>query len=176
MNGVLYRSVFLEQGLVKAASFLGVGWGVAANGGVSPLPFISGAFTVGDELMFSNNFNTWMGKDFKIRSQDWGGNGATGGKYKYAKSTGKVLSTIGKGVSVYSMYTSLDKWMSGDISTELFAGDMVSGLFGIFGGIYGASWEIGWELGKNYGPSTWFVKPEEPKIFQSKQWKELYGE
>ncbi|MFW5895722.1 MAG: hypothetical protein ACOCT9_03150, partial [archaeon] len=148
--------------------------GASSGGGKSTYPFISGALTAGKELMFSNNFNTWMGKDFKIRSQNWGGNGATGGKFKFAKSTGKIVGILGKGVSIYSMYNSYDLWSAGEISTSLFAGDMASGLFGILGGIYGASWEIGWELGKNYGPSTWFTpKPPEPLIFQSDGWQRL---
>ena len=49
-------------------------------------PFISGlgfAATVGEQVMYSD-FKTWMGRDWKIRSQRWGGNGVTGGKLKYA--------------------------------------------------------------------------------------------
>jgi hypothetical protein len=121
--------------------------------------------------MFSKNFNTWMGKDLKIRSQNWGGNGRTGGKFKFAKSTGKIFGILGKGLSVYSMYNSYNKWTSCKISSQLFIGDMASGLFGVFGGIYGASLEIGWYLGKNYG-FLFEEETREPLIFESEGWKE----
>jgi len=99
--------------------------------------------------MFSSELGTWMGKDLKIRPQSWGGNGATGGKFSFAKPWSSTIGLIGKGLSVYSMNSSYNKWQAGQIDTKLFAGDMVSGLAGIFGGIYGAAWSIGWSLGTN---------------------------
>ena len=117
--------------------------------------------------MYSDDFGSWMGKDLKIRSQSWGGNGTTGGKYSFAKTTSNKIGMVGKVVGVYSMYTSIDKWQKGEIGNTIFAGDMVSGLAGILGGIYGASWSIGWEIGKSYGPSTWFTpKPQESILIE----------
>ncbi len=157
-NDLIYKgSTYKWVSTDAATSSYGVDW-----------TFYTGAgLTIAQKTLFSSEFGTWMGKDGKIRPQSWSGNGTTGGKYKFAKSWSGKLGLLGKSVAVYSMYSSLEKWQNGKISNELFGGDMVSGLAGIFGGIYGASWSFGWELGKNYGPSTWHSsKPQESVILE----------
>ena len=141
----------------KKSTTTGLDWKFYAGAGIS----------IVENSMYSNDFGSWMGKDFKIRSLSWGGNGTTGGKYSFAKTTSNKIGMVGKVVGVYSMYTSINRWQKGEIDNTIFAGDMVSGLAGIFGGIYGASWSIGWELGKSYGPSTWFTpKPQESILIE----------
>jgi hypothetical protein len=143
------------------------GWYVPAIGGAGlNWTFHTGILlTVVEKSLYSKELGTWMGKDFKFRSQKWGGNGVTGGKNAYARTMSGKIGLLGKVVSVYSMYNSYQEWQIGKVSNELFVGDMVSGLAGTFGGIIGASWSIGWELGKYYGPSKWFSsKPQESVI------------
>jgi hypothetical protein len=143
------------------------GQGTNSTGGVDGT-FVAGALVAGAEhATYSKEFGTWMGKDLKIRSQTWGGNGITGGKNSFAKSTSGAIGIAGKVVGAYSMYNSYSKWQNGDINNALFVGDMVSGLVGMFGGVYGASWSIGYDLGKSYGPSKWFSqKPQESVVLE----------
>ncbi|MGV8138342.1 MAG: RHS repeat-associated core domain-containing protein [Mangrovibacterium sp.] len=142
-------------------------WYAKNKGGLDWTFYTGTGLTIAEKSLFSKEFGTWMGKDLKFRSQSWGGNKSTGGKFSFAKSTGNKISVAGKVISVYSMYGSYSKWKGGEISNELFTGDMASGVAGMFGGIYGASWSIGWELGKNYGPSTWFApEPQESIILE----------
>lgn len=139
----------------------------AGQGGLDWTFYTSAVLTAAEKSLYSKEFGTWMGKDLKFRSQAWGGNGVTGGKNAFAKNWSGNVGLLGKAVGAYSMYGSYIEWERGEISNELFAGDMVSGLAGIFGGIIGASWSIGWELGKNYGPSKWFApKPQESIILE----------
>lgn len=136
------------------------------RGGVDGTFIIGTLLSGAEHTMYSREFGTWMGKDMQIRSQTWGGNGITGGKNSFAKSTSGAIGLVGKAVGVYSMYGSYNKWQDGQINNTLFVGDMASGLVGMFGGIYGASWSIGYDLGKSYGPSTWFAKPQESIIIE----------
>lgn len=139
----------------------------AQSGGGSPYPFISGAFTAGEEMMFSKNFNTWMGKDFKIRSQNWGGNRAAGGKFKFAQSTSKGIGLAGKFLGFWGLYNTYQDGRQGVTTPLQTSANAISNLVGIFGGLYGASWSFGWEMGKNYGPSKWFTpKPQESIILE----------
>ena len=41
------------------------------------------------KFIIVNIFGTWMGKDFKVRSQSWGGNQYTGGKNQFALKMSK---------------------------------------------------------------------------------------
>ena len=43
-------------------------------------PYLGAAATAGQELYYSKKYGTWMGKNFKLYKQSWGGNGITGGK------------------------------------------------------------------------------------------------
>ena len=52
-----------------------------AGGGVDATEYVGGVLDVAGEVIFSDKFGTWMGKDGKIRNQNWGGNGRTGGKF-----------------------------------------------------------------------------------------------
>ena len=52
--------------------------------------FYAGAGTaIGKELYYSKTYGTWMGRNFKLYKQTWGGNRFTGGKNKFGKETAK---------------------------------------------------------------------------------------
>ena len=153
--------------LTQVRKDYGPAWHAASRGGVNEIFVIGASLSVAEHTMYSKEFGTWMGKDMQIRSQSWGGNGITGGKNSFAKSTSGAIGIAGKVVGAYSMYDSYNEWQNGQINNTLFMGDMVSGLAGMFGGIYGASWSIGYDLGKSYGPSTWFApRPQESAILE----------
>ena len=79
------------------------------------------AVNVSQEAMFSPTFNTWMGKDFKIRSQTWGGNKATGGKFKYAKATSqgvKGLGGLNYGVGIYNATSITFDMIDGEVGMK----------------------------------------------------------
>ena len=119
--------------------------------------YVGGALGVGKEIMFSKYFNTWMGKDGKIRSQNWGGNGRTGGKYKFAGKAGKIFKVGGWVFGAYGVYSTNMEWQNNQISTSEMIIEQISNTIG-FIPTYGTAWSIGWNLGKNYGPSTWYGK------------------
>ena len=113
-------------------------------------PIISGiGFTaaVGEQVMYSD-FGTWMGRDWKIRSQRWGGNRFTGGKLRYAKRVSKYFKWLGYGATLISMadtemiyrrelITNKQRWIS-------HGSDIMSSLpYGL-----GLGWTIGWESGQ----------------------------
>jgi RHS repeat-associated protein len=135
------------------------------------LTFIFSSISDGSEqVMFSNSFNTWMGKDFKIRSQNWGGNGATGGKISFSRSNAKGLDIFGKTLGYYGLWNSLSDGINGKTNVLQTGANAASDLFGIYGGIFGASWSFGWEAGKLWGPSKWgrpkpYQTPTKSRIF-----------
>lgn len=47
------------------------------------------------EMYYSKTYNTWMGKNYKIYQQSWGGNQYTGGKNKYGKKNVKLFQIFG---------------------------------------------------------------------------------
>jgi hypothetical protein len=128
-----------------------------AGGGVDATEYVGGALGVGSEVMFSNKFGTWMGKDGILRSQDWGGNGATGGKFKFAGKAGKAFKIGGWVFGAFGMYSTNMEWQNNQISTGSMMIEQVSNVIG-FIPTYGTAWSIGWNLGQDYGPSTWYGK------------------
>lgn len=104
---------------------------------------------IAEELMYSEDkhFGTWMGRDWKIRSQRWGGNGITGGKLKYAKRISRHFYFLGKAAAVVSiadtemlyrqqLITKKQRWLRHG-STAISAIPL-----------YGTAWAIGWEAGQ----------------------------
>ncbi len=127
------------------------------GGGVDAIPYVGGALGVGSEVMFSNKFGTWMGKDGKIRSQKWGGNGITGGKFKFAGKVSKFFKWGGSAIGVYGVVDTQVKYQNNEINgTELII-QQISNIIG-FIPTYGTAWSIGWNLGQDFGPSTWYGK------------------
>ncbi|HAD97370.1 MAG TPA: hypothetical protein DCG19_08180 [Cryomorphaceae bacterium] len=58
--------------------------------------FIEAGLAVGSKIFFDTKAGTWTGKNFKSYSMEWGGNGYTGGKFKFARkvSSGLTLGDI----------------------------------------------------------------------------------
>jgi hypothetical protein len=54
-------------------------------------PIVATAGSIAGE-MFYKPYGTWMGKNFKMYQQTWGGNGFTGGKKKFGKSTSNTIN------------------------------------------------------------------------------------
>jgi hypothetical protein len=110
------------------------------------------------EVYFSNKFGTWMGKNFKVYDQNWGGNGYTGGKYKFAQSTSKLLSFAGKGAGIWGMLNTGIDYYQNEIGGSQFLIEEGSSAYSTFGGIYGAAWGIGWETGRYITKQSWYQR------------------
>lgn len=80
--------------------------------------YVGAGAAVGEELMFSEKFGTWMGRDFKIRSQSWGGNGLTGGKFSFAKSSTKYFKFAGFVSTAYGVYDIEEQYDAGLIDNN----------------------------------------------------------
>jgi RHS repeat-associated protein len=119
------------------------------------IPYVNPILGISSESLFSKNFNTWMGKDFKFRSQNWGGNGVTGGKFKFAKTNGRYFRWAGTVAGLYGVYEIESQYRSGAINQSQRAVEQISNGIG-FIPLYGTAWSFGWNLGKDFGPSTWY--------------------
>ena len=128
-----------------------------AGGGVDATEYVGGALGVGSEVMFSDKFGTWMGKDGKIRNQNWGGNGRTGGKFKFAGKVGKFLKWCGTVIEIYEVVDTYVQYKHNEIDGTQLIIEQISNGIG-FIPTFGIVWSIGWNLGKDFGPSTWYGK------------------
>ena len=96
-----------------------------------------------------------MGKDFKFRNMTWGGNGTTGGKYKFAKNASKYFKWGGFATTGISLALDINDFNSDKISTKQFIGNTISNAISTIP-LYGTAWSIGWSLGGEFGPSKWY--------------------
>jgi len=111
---------------------------------------------VAGEIVFSEVNNTWLGKDFKIRSQDIGGNGTTGGKFKFARSLSTKIKVFGGAViGAYGYYDNYNQYRNNEISRTTLYIEQGSNTIG-FILVFGTGWGIGWGAGKRWGPSKWY--------------------
>ena len=123
-----------------------------------------GSFYVGNgmfatsELLFSKDLDTWMGKDWKIRSQQWGGNQYTGGKYKFANKWAKPFRYGSTALGFYDLYSTFEQYRKKEIPPEIAIGDAAFGAGAIYGGFWGGWANIWYSLGKEYGPFTTVLK------------------
>ena len=79
---------------------------VAQSGGGSVGTTIAGTTaTIGGEMYYSKQYGTWMGKNFKMYKQTWGGNGATGGKFKFGKKNSTGFKIGGYDLGVWNTYS-----------------------------------------------------------------------
>ena len=107
-----------------------------------------GIFTgIGNELMYSKTFGTWMGKDWRIRSQKWGGNGITGGKLKYAAKVSKYFKWLGYGTTLISATNTEIMYRNSLISNKQRWISHCSTAISCIP-LYGTAWSIGWEAGQ----------------------------
>jgi len=151
------------------------GGGSVSNANAQKIVSYLGIMTnLGQETMFSNTFNTWMGKDFKIRPQTWGGNGLTGGKFKFARSTStgvKGLGGLNYLLGVYNAYTIHQNMKSGQISKSVGTFLQADNIFStLIPPIYSIPKAVGGKLGEAYADeiadfSQWLTDETLPIFF-----------
>ena len=142
--------------------------------GIDPGSAIAGAATTTfSELYYSKTYNTWMGKNYKVYRQTWGGNQYTGGKNKYGKRMSNYFRYLGYGIGAYSAANINQERMNGDIGWTKWSIEQTSNLFSTLGGTIGAAWGIGWEAGRAVTLSQWYQ--ERKYNFFYDQWERRYG-
>ncbi len=105
---------------------------------------MSGAMTMVKGFVYNNNFR--RGKNGKFHSTDWGGNGYTGVKLKYAKNLSKTVGRVGSVLSFYSIGATEFAYQNGEISKDRRDNEKVINGIG-FLGVPGAAFSFGWNLG-----------------------------
>ena len=133
----------MSQGIVEGVYI--------AQGGGGPgwEAYAGAAASIGSEMYYSKTYGTWMGKNFKMYQQTWGGNGFTGGKNKFGKSTSNTIKWGGRIVGVYSGFNTIEQRVNGEIGTGWMSVELGTTAVSTFGGLYGAAWGIGWEAGRS---------------------------
>jgi hypothetical protein len=122
--------------------------GASSGGGPGWEPFAGTAGAVASEMFYSKKYGTWMGKNFKMYQQTWGGNRFTGGKHKFGKTTSNAIKWGGRALGARSAYFINKSYRNNEIGTGQMVVEQGSNLYSVFGGIYGAAWGLGWELGR----------------------------
>ncbi|MCX2681773.1 hypothetical protein OOZ15_17600 [Galbibacter sp. EGI 63066] len=104
---------------------------------------------------FLKNESFWLGKNFKFYDVNWGGNGVTGGKNKFAGKWSSRLGKLGSVASLYGAYNTYEEYQSGKLST---AGAVYLGATDAAGlrNIYGSMWSLGTGIGKTIVESSWY--------------------
>ena len=112
--------------------------------------------TIGKELYYSKTYGTWMGRNFKVYKQTWGGNKFTGGKNKFGKATAKKIGWAGNTLGAWNALSIETKRQRGEISNTQSALEQGSNAFSTFGGVQGAAWGVGWEFGRVITNTEWY--------------------
>jgi len=145
----------------------------SGQGGPGWEAYAGAAASVGSELYYSKTYGTWMGKNFKIYQQTWGGNGIAGGKNKFGKTTSNGFKWAGRLVGAYSGYRTIEQRVNGEIGTGWMLAELGTTGVSTFGGLYGAAWGIGWEAGRFITSMEWY---QEAKFnFWYNHWESQVG-
>jgi RHS repeat-associated protein len=120
----------------------------AGQGGPGWEAYVGAAASTASEMYYSKTFGTWMGKNFKMYKQTWGGNGVTGGKNKFGKTTSNAIKWGGRALGAWNSYSIQRDYAAGEMGTGWMMAEQGTNAVSIFGGIYGAAWGVGWELGR----------------------------
>jgi hypothetical protein len=120
----------------------------SGQGGPGWEAYAGAAASTASEMYYSKTFGTWMGKNFKMYKQTWGGNGIAGGKNKFGKSTSNAIKWSGRIVGAYSGYKTIEQRVNGEIGTGWMFAELGTTGVSAWGGLYGAAWGVGWELGR----------------------------
>ena len=129
--------------------------------------------TIGNELYYSERYGTWMGKNFKIYKQNWGGNGITGGKNKFAKATANRIALVGKALGAWNAASIEIERQKGEISNTQWVLEQGTNAYSTLGGIPGLAWGIGWELGRFMTGMEWYQ--EFAYRYWYNRWEKRYG-
>ena len=117
------------------------------------------AATGTSQLYYSEDFGTWMGKNYKIYDQSWGGNGYTGGKYKFAENVSNGFKWVNRAVGGYNALNLGIKYYSRDIDAyQFWSGEISNGISTFSPGLYGVAWSLGWESGRLVTEQSWYQK------------------
>ena len=145
----------------------------AGQGGMGWEPIVGTAGSIAQEMYFSEKYGTWMGKNFKIYQQTWGGNGYTGGKNKYAKKTSNAIKWGGRALGVYSGFNTIEQRVNGEIKTGWMLAELGTTGVSAYGTLYGAAWGFGWEIGRAVTSMDWY---KEAKFnFWYNRWESKIG-
>ena len=129
--------------------------------------------TIGNELYYSETYGTWMGKNFKIYKQNWGGNGITGGKNKFAKATANRIAWAGNVLGFWNAAVIEIERRNGEISNTQSILEQGTNAFSTLGGIPGLASAIGWELGRFTTGMEWYQ--ESTYRYWYNYWEKRYG-
>ncbi len=157
----------------------------ASSSGGTTVAGTAGA--IASELYYSEKYGTWMGKNFKLYKQTWGGNGFTGGKNKFGKTTSNAIKWGGRVLGAWNAYSINEGYRNGEMGTGMMVAEQGSNLYSVFGGIYGAAWGVGWELGRaittinayqEFKFNFWYNQMEKrigaPNQFNENLWYEFF--
>ena len=139
------------------------------------------------QLYYSERYGTWMGKNFKLYRQSWGGNGAVGGKVKFGRRVANRVKYIGWVIGMKNADNIRKQYNESQIGTYQFLAEEATNAYSTFGGAYGIAWGIGWELGREithidayqeFKFNTWYNYTEKrigkPSIHNEHLWKEFF--
>ncbi|WP_163400400.1 FG-GAP-like repeat-containing protein [Flavobacterium fluviatile] len=109
--------------------------------------------TIGTTLSWAENkmFNnqTWYSiKQMKTYSQNFNGNGYTGGKIASGLRIANRFKWAGRALGAYSGLSIYNDYQDNKINGFTFATEQSSNIYSTFGGLYGAAWGVGWEGGR----------------------------
>jgi len=116
----------------------------AGGGGPGWEAYVGAAASTASEMYYSKTFGTWMGKDFKMYKQTWGGNGVTGGKNKFGKTTSNAIKWGGRALGAWNTFSIQRDYAAGEMGTGWMMAEQCTNAVSIFGVIYGAAWGVGW--------------------------------
>lgn len=148
--------VSVDKAIADAQSYYYNYYPHSQGSSLDPMVVLSTTLSGTSEVYYSKHFGTWMGKDFKVRSQSWGGNQYTGGKNQFAKQMSKRITWGGNIVGIYGSINIYSDYRSGRISKSQLFLEESSNAYSTVGGIYGAAWGIGWEMGRQTTYQAWY--------------------
>ena len=161
-----------EDGVIQSATVTGQGSSAQSQGGGWE-PYAGTAGAIASEMYYSKTYGTWMGKNFKMYQQTWGGNGYTGGKLKFGKKVSTGIKVGGYGLGIWNAYKINSQHSSGQISDGQMYMEQGSNVITTVGGLYGAAWGVGWELGRAITNTGWY---QEAKFnFWYNRWESQVG-
>jgi hypothetical protein len=111
--------------------------------------------TAGEIKMF--NQNSWFSiKKWTTYSQNFNGNGATGGKVASALKISNQIKWAGRGLGAYNGLSILNQYRNNEISGFSALMEESSNAYSTFGGLHGAAWGVGWEGGRAITKTDWY--------------------
>ncbi|MEX0313660.1 MAG: RHS repeat domain-containing protein, partial [Allomuricauda sp.] len=110
-------------------------------------------YSLTSNYMSNNKF--WLGRNLKFYDANWGGNGTTGGKNKFAAKWSKSLGSVGTVLGIYGAYSTYEDYQNDKLSG---AGAAYIGATDVGGlrNIHGAAYSFGTSGGRAIVESDWY--------------------